>query len=73
MTPAERSIRMRTNMVILTPGDRGYQEWADRRELLRLLDDARRSLEDENPCCYSLHEFEQVCPRTGRTFMQDVP
>jgi hypothetical protein len=20
---------------------------------------------DENPCCYSLHEFEQVCPRTG--------
>ena len=41
MTPAERSIRMRTNLVILTPGDRGYQDWADKRELLRLLDECR--------------------------------
>jgi hypothetical protein len=24
----------------------------------------------EVPCCYSLHEFEQVCPRTGRTFIE---
>lgn len=41
MTPAERSIRMRTNLVVLTPRDRGYQDWADKRELLRLLDEAR--------------------------------
>jgi hypothetical protein len=26
---------------------------------------------DENPCCYSLHEFEQVCQRTGHTFAND--
>lgn len=42
MTPEERAIRMRTNLVILTPGDRGYQDWADKRTLLALLDEARR-------------------------------
>ena len=26
MTPAERSIRMRTDLAILAPGDRGYQD-----------------------------------------------
>lgn len=41
MTPAERSIRMRTDLAILAPGDRGYQDWADRRELLRIIDALR--------------------------------
>ena len=27
----------------------------------------------ENPCCYSLHEFEAVCPRTGRRFVPTEP
>ena len=45
MTPAERSIRMRTNLVIHAPGDRGYQDWSDKRELLRLLDEEREAHE----------------------------
>lgn len=49
MTPAERSIRMRTNLVVLTPGDRGYQDWADRRELLRLLDEERARIGAPSP------------------------
>lgn len=43
MNEDERRIRMRTNLVILTPGDRGYQDWQDKRVLLALLDEARRT------------------------------
>jgi len=43
MTEDERRIRLRTNLVILTPGDRGYQDWQDKRTLLALLDEARRT------------------------------
>ena len=41
MNEDERRIRLRTNLVILTPGDRGYQDWQDKRILLALLDEAR--------------------------------
>lgn len=26
-----------------------------------------------DPCCYSLHEFENVCPRTGQNFTWNAP
>lgn len=64
MTPTERSIRMRTNMVILSPGDRGYQEWADRRELLRVIDDLRADLSRIVACDFRGNEpHEQAIAR----------
>lgn len=56
MTPAERSIRMRTDLVIHAPGDRGYQDWSDKRELLRLLDEARDALQRIVDCDYRGNE-----------------
>jgi hypothetical protein len=58
--------------------DPGISEYRDvQRDLRRIaatLDAARAAPQaDENPCCYSLHEFEKVCPRTGTTFYAAAP
>lgn len=39
--PQERAIRLRTGLVVRSPGDRGYQDWADIRHLLHVIDELR--------------------------------
>lgn len=49
----EAAIRTRVRLVVLSPSDRGYQDWADKSLLLDLLDEARHHptpKKEEPPC-----------------------
>jgi hypothetical protein len=63
---------------IRTYHEKHIEKWADKAVLycadcylLSLIDSARMDLAQYTPeqfCCYEVHEFESICPRTGRTF-----